>query len=60
MLYKAFVSKMASTAFKRAALLGLAGVFLTTGFVMVYANITATDLGTGTEEVVDSYNFGSS
>ena len=55
-MYKTFVGNMVSTAFKRAALLGLAGAFLTTGFVVVYANITATDLGSGNEEISLSVN----
>ena len=50
-MYQVFVSKMLSTAFKRAALFGLVGAFLMTGFVVVYANITATDLGSGNDEV---------
>ena len=50
-MYQAFASKMLTTAFKRAALFGLVGAVLMTGFVVVYTNITATDLGVGNDEV---------
>ena len=50
-MYQSIISKMLSTGFKRAALFGLVGAILTTGIVVGYANITATDLGTGNDEV---------
>ena len=51
-----FGNKIASKALTRATLLGLVGALLTTGFVVVYANISATDLGAGDEEISLSVN----
>ena len=51
-----FRNKIASMALTRATLLGLVGAFLMTGFVVVYANISATDLGAGDEEISLSVN----
>ena len=51
-----FGNKIASMVLSRAALLGLVGAFLMTGFVTVYANISATDLGSGDEEIKLSFN----
>ena len=55
-MYQVFVSKLLSTAFKRAALFGVVGAILTTGIVVGYANITATDLGSGDEDISLSVN----
>ena len=50
------VNKMASKALSRATLFGLVGALLMTGFGVVYSNISATDLGTGDEDISLAFN----
>lgn len=51
-----FGNKIASMALTRATLFGLVGALLMTGVVVGYANVSATDLGSGNEEISLAFN----